>query len=343
MEEPSSDRMMEELKIWDVEYTKTELGRGSYATVLEARWAGHPCAVKELHSVLDSELSRSDFRKECILWSQFRHSCIVKLLGFHFKGLGRDQQVPKEAVPNLVMEKMGPSLRVYLERHGKNEFTLAEKARALQEVAQGLEYLHGHNPPFVHRDLTTNNVLLTEEHLIAKITDFGMSRAISHSGMMTKLTENHLGTLHFMPPEAFSQPLKFNEKLDVFSFGNIVLHTVTHQWPEPLNATQYKTLQGSGHSGLIALDEFQRREHFTELFSEEETCIFLGLIKDCLQYKPEWRPSSLELVERLRKITVEGTKTQQVSLIVHTLHIIVITGIMLVRSTIKLHIIINSV
>lgn len=312
MAELAADGMMEELKIWDVEYTKTELGRGSYATVLEARWAGRPCAVKELHSVLDSELSRADFKKECILWSQFRHSCVVKLLGFHFKGLGRDQPVPKEAVPNLVMERLGPSLRIYLGKHDKNEFTLAQKARVLQEVAQGLEYLHGHNPPYVHRDLTTNNVLLTEGHLTAKITDFGTSRAISQSGMMTKLTEGHLGTLHFMPPEAFSQPLKFNEKLDVFSFGNVVLHTVTHEWPEPLNATQYQSLVHDGHSGLIALDEFQRREHFIELFSEEEKCIFLGLIKDCLQYKPEWRPSSLELVEKLRRITAEKTQTQQV-------------------------------
>lgn len=312
MAELNADRMMEKLKIWDVEYTKTELGRGSYATVLEARWGGRPCAVKELHSALDSELNRADFKKECILWSQFRHSCIVKLLGFHFKELGRDQRVPKEAVPNLVMERMGPSLRVYLEKHGKSEFTVAQKLRTLQEVAQGLEYLHGHNPPFVHRDLTTNNVLLTEEHLTAKITDFGMSRAISKSGMMTKLTESHLGTLHFMPPEAFSQPLKFNEKLDVFSFGSIVLHTVTHQWPEPLNATQYRSLQSDGQSGLIALDEFQRREHFIELFSEEEKHIFLGLIKDCLQYKPEWRPSSLQLVEKLRRIAAEKAQTQQV-------------------------------
>ena len=306
---------IEELKIWDVEYTKTELGRGSYATVLAAKWAGRPCAVKELHSALDSDLNRADFRKECILWSQFRHSCIVKLLGFHFKELGRNQPTPKEAVPNLVMERMGPSLRCYLEEHGKDEFTVAKKIRVLQEVAQGLEYLHGHNPPYVHRDLTTTNVLLTEDHLTAKITDFGMSRTISHSGKMTRLTESHLGTLHFMPPEAFSRPLKFNEKLDVFSFGGIVLHTVTHQWPEPLNATLYQSLQGDGRSGLIALDEFQRREHYIELFTEEEKRIFLNLIKGCLQYKPDRRPSSLELVETLRGIFAEGgsTWTQQVS------------------------------
>ena len=64
----------------------------------------------------------------------------------------------------------------------------------------GLSYLHGRRPAAVHRDLSSNNVLLSKGHLVAKISDLGTAKMIRADSKQTKsrLTTAP-GTLHFMP------------------------------------------------------------------------------------------------------------------------------------------------
>ncbi len=99
-----------------------------------------------------------------------------------------------------------------------------------------------------------------------------------------------------MPPEALQKPPHYNEKLDIFSFGNIILSTITHEWPEPCYLTQYKGDQ------LIALDGFQRRKHYVEMFTAQEKQLFLPTVRRCLENRPDKRPSSVMLVQGMRCI-----------------------------------------
>ena len=99
-----------------------------------------------------------------------------------------------------------------------------------------------------------------------------------------------------MSPEALQSPPRYNEKLDVFSFGTIILSIITHEWPEPCHLTQYKGDQ------LIALDEFQRRERYAEMFTPQEKQLFLPTVRQCLENRPDKRPSSAVLVQELRCI-----------------------------------------
>ena len=100
-----------------------------------------------------------------------------------------------------------------------------------------------------------------------------------------------------MPPEALQKPPHYNEKLDIFSFGNIILSIITHEWPEPCYLAQYKGDQ------LIALDEFQRRERYVEMFTAQEKQLFLPTVHRCLENRSDKRPSSAVLVQELRDIT----------------------------------------
>ena len=299
------------LRISDLALTDTQLGVGSDATVFEVNWNGTMCAAKRLHTILLQDQSPggaekliANFEAECITWSKLRHPGVVQFLGVYLERSSR--------LPVLVIEKMDTSLRRYLEDHGKKEFPLHLKAFVLRQICQALAYLHNQNPPLVHHDLSPNNVLLNVVSFATKLTDFGMSRAINPSTLSRKLSVK--GTPAFMSPEALHDPPRYNETLDVFSFGNIILSTLTHEWPNPGPPTQYKGDQ------LIALDELQRRERYVEMFTPQEKQLFLPTVRQCLENRPDKRPSSAVLVRELRRIESSLPSSSHVAASIAQLH-----------------------
>ena len=290
---PSASSTFPGLVIANVLFTDTKLGRGADATVYEVDWNGTRCAAKRLHEILLEDQSAggvakllSNFEAECLTWSKLRHPGVVQFLGVHMDRGSR--------LPVLVMEKMDTSLRMYLEDHSKEQFPLHQKTSVLRQVTQALTYLHSQNPPLVHHDLSPNNVLLNVVSFVTKVSDFGMSRAINPSAFTRKSSIK--GTLAFMAPEALQNPPRYNEKLDVFSFGNVILHTVTHEWPDPGPPTKYEG------DVFVAVTELQRREQCVELFTAREKQLFLPIVCQCLENRPDKRPSSVMLVQELRHI-----------------------------------------
>ncbi|KAJ4806871.1 Leucine-rich repeat protein kinase family protein [Rhynchospora pubera] len=145
----------------------------------------------------------------------------------------------------LVYEYMsGGSLRTYLTA-GKDSnvrvLSWEERLRILLEAAQGLLYLHTEcNPPIIHRDVKTANILLN--HMLeAKIADFGLSKAFQDN-------RSHIptiaGTQGYVDPEYYSS-FKLTEKSDVYSFGVVLLEMVTSKHPiivggrEKIHLTQW--------------------------------------------------------------------------------------------------------
>ena len=66
----------------------------------------------------------------------------------------------------------------------------------------------------------------------AKVSDFGMSKLASVNPRMTPLTLCP-GNLQYMPPEALDQPPSYTDKLDIFSFGVLLVQIMTRQFPDP--------------------------------------------------------------------------------------------------------------
>ena len=110
------------------------------------------------------------YLQECQLMSELCHPKfnITMFLGMCL--------IPNSQLPLLVMEKLDGSLDDLLQ--SVPHIPLSLKQSILEDVARGLLYLHTHNPPVIHRDLTTNNVLLTSS-FVAKITDLGNSRIVN--------------------------------------------------------------------------------------------------------------------------------------------------------------------
>ena len=149
--------------------------------------------------------------------SSLRHPNITQFLGLCF--------LPGTPLPLLVMERLESSLDDLLE--SITNLPLSLKRSILEDVARGLLYLHDKNPPIIHRDLTSKNVLLTSA-LVAKITDMGNSRIVNMKpGQMAKTMTKFPGTLVYMPPEAQDESHQYGASMDIFSFGHLALYTIT--------------------------------------------------------------------------------------------------------------------
>ncbi|KAL1298030.1 probable receptor-like protein kinase At1g80640 isoform X2 [Arachis hypogaea] len=182
-------------------------------------------AVKKADSDADRE-----FENEVSWLSKIRHQNIIKLMGYCIHGESRF----------LVYELMeNGSLETQL--HGPNRgssLTWYLRLRIAVDVARALEYLHEHsNPPVVHRDIKSSNVLL-DSNFNAKLTDFGLaiSSGVQHKNMKMS------GTLGYVAPEYISHG-KLTDKSDVYAFGVVLLELLTGKKPmENMSADQYQSL-----------------------------------------------------------------------------------------------------
>ena len=164
-----------------------EIGRGANGRVLEANWKGNTVAVKEIHSIfIANEVSEPEFQafkrsflRECEQLSRLRHPNIVRFLGIYHPSGAR--------IPSLVMERLHCSLTTLLERNPIGSVSIGTKLSIFRDVAQGLRYLHCHTPPIIHRDLSSNNVLLSKG-MDGKIGDLGTARLVDskRQSRMTK-------------------------------------------------------------------------------------------------------------------------------------------------------------
>ncbi|XP_065916156.1 serine/threonine-protein kinase TNNI3K-like [Dysidea avara] len=261
------------------------IGRGSYGRVIEVYVHGTLCAAKEVHSILvegvtpaECEATSRSFLTECSNASRLHHPNVVQVLGIYYP-------TPEAKLPWLVMEMMENSLTAFLEKYERGKLPLHIKLSILVDISQGMEFLHGQD--IIHRDLSSNNVLLTK-HCVAKIGDFGVAKCIQHNKMKTQTQVP--GMLHFMPPEVLSVRPRYGKPVDVFSLGCIACHVMSHQWPEPKDLLP--------EDSMTARTEVQRREDYLLSCAEP----LKQLVKSCLHNKPDLRPDILLVCSELKRL-----------------------------------------
>ena len=178
--------------------------------------------------------------------------------------------------PILVMEKMKENLREFLERH-KDTLTVLEQLRISLEITEGVAFLHQLTPPMVHRDLNDKNVMFTFDG-VAKIGDFGQSKLKRDLYLTTDLP----GMIPFMPPEALRVGnSKYDESLDMFSLGVLMLEIGTQDQPIP-------NIMGIG----ITVEVKRREADLGRMSLLHPLKPFILL---CLSDSPKQRPKAFEL------------------------------------------------
>ena len=290
----------------------SKIGIGANGRILEAKWEGIVVAVKEIHSIFMNEVSDLEFQSfkrnflhECEQSSQLRHPNIVPFFGIYHP--------PGARVPSLVMERLHCSLTSLLEDNPV--VPIGTKVWIIKDVALGLRYLHTRNPPIIHRDLSSNNVLLSKG-MEGKIGDLGTARLVdpTRQSRMTKAP----GTVDFMPPEALEDVvnIRYGKELDVFSFGCVMLHTLSHEWPTPSQAVIINPETGIVTGGRT---EVERRSRYFERIDKSRSDVMIPLIESCLSNLPKNRPSIVRVCDQLEGQLVDNDRTSSNELTVAAL------------------------
>ena len=278
----------------DVHRTATTLGRGAFGVVEELRMGGTLCAGKRLHPELLSIYNEQEgtqrtikrFIEECSLMSKMLHPRIVQFLGLCF--------FDDSPYPMLVMEKLDVSLETVLETHKNIPFPLI--LHILQDITEGLIYLHSQRPPIIHRDLTARNVLIDQSSFRAKISDLGNSRLClaDHTKFTHTLTQAP-GTLSYMPPEALAYRPTYDGRLDMFSFGHLALFAVIQEFPKDLEAPTYYNENGD----FKGRNEVERRGKYIKKLVAKLTKdhVVTKMIFQCLHNLPQNRYSIMKMID----------------------------------------------
>ena len=311
----------QQLKFTTIELRKTEtLGSGSYGAVCLAKCDELLCAAKLLFTVLfdmddTSPVSPSGrlsprvnkphriplrrFEQECRFLSQIKHPNIVQYLGTY-----RD---PDSRALVLLMELLDESLTNFL---GRVSVPLPYylEVGIPHDIAVALAYLHSNN--IIHRDLSSNNVLLLHG-CQAKVSDFGMSTLVSSSsGNSQTLCP---GTPAYMPPEALNETPTYTERLDTFSFGVLVVQVLTREFPNPTERFTTMKVPHPQHPNVMSEAKFpvpervRRKEHI-DMVGQDEPLLEIAL--ECLSDKEMGRPSASTLCSRLEALKVSRRYTE---------------------------------
>ncbi|KAH6758692.1 Protein kinase superfamily protein [Perilla frutescens var. frutescens] len=193
------------------------LGEGGLGRVYKAHFNDHfHAAVKKIYA--GGQEAEREFENEVESLSKIQHQNIVALLGYCIHGEARF----------LVYEMMeNGSLELHLHGPQKSRLTWHLRMKIALDVARGLEYLHERcNPPVIHRDLKSSNILL-DSNLNAKLSDFGL--AIS-GGNSNKANIKLSGTLGYVAPEYLLDG-KLTDKSDVYAFGVVLLELLMGRRP----------------------------------------------------------------------------------------------------------------
>lgn len=210
------------------------LGRGSYAEIFLASdlaRRGEPVIIKALNMTLqgtpDPELEQTlleNFQNEALALDKVRHPNIIRRLGH---GTAADLQ----GVPfhYLVLEYMAGGDLLSLCR--KRPLDLQKTLFYFQQIAEALAFAHSQR--VIHRDIKPNNLLLSEDHRIVKIADFGVAK-MSHDD---SLEITRVGTDVYAPPEhhpdspsgALDQ--KLTPSADIYSLAKSIYTTITGRAP----------------------------------------------------------------------------------------------------------------
>jgi serine/threonine protein kinase len=289
------DQLILEVDPREIKYLSV-IGEGTTAVVHLARFNGAQVAVKEIRASAEcaecDEGTLQAVEREIGTLSQVKHENIVGFIG-----------ITIAALPiRLVLEYCaGGSLFELL--HNKYNITLRWKQRLkmLSDVASALDYLHNFEPPILHRDLKSLNMMLLDQvtnefdNVVVKLGDFGFARILEERSMT-----RGVGTKHWMAPEVLAGT-NYTEKADIFSFAMAAFEVICRQVP-------FEVLDPTSVAQAISRGERPEWPDPQDVMPNMPEGL-LSMVESCWAQSPGDRPNIGQIkddIERLRQIVQEA-------------------------------------
>ena len=230
----------------EIQLTDVELGRGGWGAVKIANFRGAQVAAKCSYAELNSDFHRQVLHREMRMAARLRHPNMVQFIGASVEG---------NAI--ILTELMTTSLRALLEQQGP--ITLAQVKSISLDVARALNYLHLMKPDaIIHRDISSANVLLDPlpgNMWKAKVSDYGSVNLFGH------LRTVGPGSPVYAAPEAMT-PLLQSPKMDIYSFGVLMIEMVINQFPEVrVRQRQIASITHDGYQALVEQCLHENKDH----------------------------------------------------------------------------------
>ncbi|XP_030482543.2 probable LRR receptor-like serine/threonine-protein kinase At5g37450 [Cannabis sativa] len=269
----------------------SQVGQGGYGKVYKGILAdGTVVAVKRAQQA--SLQGEREFFTEIELLSRVHHRNLVSLVGF----------CEEDGEQMLVYEFMANgSLYSLLSARFRSSLTFARRMQIALDSAKGILYLHTEaDPPIIHRDIKSNNILL-DSKFTAKVSDFGISKLAPVPDGKGE-TRGHVstvvkGTPGYLDPDYFLTH-KLTDKSDVYSIGIVFLELLTGMPPISHGRNIVREVNTACQSGNMEtmIDR--------DMGSYNFECVkkFMQLALKCCQEEAKGRPTMLEVVRELENL-----------------------------------------
>ncbi|GLJ05465.1 hypothetical protein SUGI_0018640 [Cryptomeria japonica] len=273
---------------------REELGRGSFGKVYKGALPdGRAIAMKTLvDRVEQEEHGEREFRMEMKVIGTSHHRNLVQLYGFCVEGSHRI----------LVYEYMsnGSLDTALFVDSGFLDWSV--RVQIAMGIARGIRYLHKEcRTQILHCDIKPPNILL-DQNYNPKISDFGLAKLLRVEQTRT-FTAAARGTPGYIAPEWWINSLPITVKVDVYSFGTMLLEIICCRKSLKLDVPENQILLDSWiyecleHGNLSQLVEQQQDEGVTIDLRQLERMVLVGLW--CIQQRPHLRPSINNVVQMI--------------------------------------------
>ncbi|CAK9149001.1 unnamed protein product [Ilex paraguariensis] len=267
------------------------LGKGSHGSVYKALLDDHKltAAVKKT-TTSDTSCTNNPAENEIEILSRVRHPRLVNLLGF--AGDSEERKL-------LVVEFMPNGSLFDLLHSSTRPPGWARRVRFSLQIAKAVQFLHSSNPPVIHRDIKSSNVLI-DGNFNARLGDFGLALRGHVEDVRVKSTPP-AGTLGYLDP-SYLAPCDLSTKTDVFSFGILILEIISGRNAIDMNYSPPSVVDWavpvikSGDYAEI-FDARIRPPEDTEAMQQ-----LAAVAAKCVRSTASKRPGMAEVVECLKKV-----------------------------------------